>query len=68
MSTPNAWQHCSVCKKPIVYGATYFKCAISACNRKSFQLYFCSPNCWDAHNPGQNHRSPAYTEEVAPRR
>jgi hypothetical protein len=68
MSAPNAWQVCSVCKKSIGFGASYVKCAVSSCNRKSFQLYFCSVSCWDAHNPGQNHRNPGYTDEVAPRR
>ncbi len=61
------WNRCSVCKKPIQYGAPYLKCAISTCNRKRFQLYFCSDSCWDAHNPDQNHRNPAYTEHVAPK-
>jgi hypothetical protein len=61
------WNKCSVCKKPIAFGAPYLKCAISTCNRKRFQLYFCSDSCWDAHNPDQNHRNPAYTEHVAPK-
>ena len=61
------WQKCSVCKKLIAYGGPYLKCSISTCNRKRFQLYFCSDGCWDAHNPGQNHRNPGYTEHVAPR-
>ena len=68
MSSSDIWQQCSVCKKPILHGATYYKCAVSSCNRKSFRLYFCTPGCWDAHNPGQNHRNPGYTEEQAPRR
>ena len=61
------WQKCSICKKPIGFGAQYLKCAISTCNRKRFQLYFCSAECWDAHNPDQNHRNPGYTEHLAPR-
>ena len=65
--TAPMWQKCSVCKKPIQYGAPYLKCAVSTCNRKRFQLYFCSDSCWDAHNPDQNHRNPAYTEHVAPK-
>ncbi|MFL5378975.1 MAG: hypothetical protein ACJ787_13775, partial [Myxococcales bacterium] len=61
------WQKCSICKKAIDYGTQYLKCVISTCNRKRFQLYFCSAECWDAHNPDQNHRNPGYTEHVAPK-
>lgn len=60
------WSKCSVCKKSIPYGGSYFKCVISTCNRKSFQLQFCSDECWDAHNPDQNHRNPGFTEHKAP--
>ena len=62
----DGWARCSVCKKTIPYGGTYLKCVVSTCNRKRFQLQFCSDSCWDAHNPEQNHRNPAYTEHVAP--
>ncbi|MFL5312917.1 MAG: hypothetical protein ACJ79H_20990 [Myxococcales bacterium] len=61
------WQKCSVCKKAIAFGGQYLKCVVSTCNRKRFQLYFCSAECWDAHNPDQNHRNPAYTEHIAPK-
>ena len=40
---------------------------VSTCNRKRFQLQFCSDSCWDAHNPDQNHRNPGYTEHTAPK-
>lgn len=60
------WSKCSVCKKSIPFGGPYFKCVISTCNRKSFQLQFCSDACWDAHNPDQNHRNPGFTEHTAP--
>ena len=60
------WQRCSVCKSPIAFGGAYLKCGVSTCNRKRFQLYFCSDSCWDAHNPDQNHRNPSYTEHRAP--
>ena len=60
------WQKCSVCKKPIAFGGQYLKCVVSTCNRKRFQLFFCSGECWDAHNPDQNHRNPGYTEHIAP--
>src|SRR4051794_33628197 len=67
MTERPAWQKCSICKKPIEYGAQYLKCVVSTCNRKRFQLYFCSDECWDAHNPDQNHRNPGYTEHFAPK-
>jgi len=65
---PNQWNKCSVCKKPILFGGGYLKCVVSTCNRKRFQLLFCSDSCWDAHNPDQNHRNPGYTEHTAPAR
>ena len=43
------------------------KCVVSTCKRKRFQLYFCSAEYWDAHNPDQNHRKPRYTEHIAPK-
>lgn len=63
---PAQWNKCSVCKKAIPFGGAYLKCGASACNRKRFQLYFCSDSCWDSHNPDQNHRNPSFTEHVAP--
>ena len=63
---PGSWGKCSVCKKAIAFGAAYVKCTVSTCNRKRFQLIFCSGSCWDAHLPDFNHRDPAYTEHVAP--
>lgn len=63
---PGSWGKCSVCKKAIAFGAPYVKCTVSTCNRKRFQLIFCSGSCWDAHLPDFNHRDPAYTEHVAP--
>ena len=53
-------------RSPIAFGGAYLKCGVSTCNRKRFQLYFCSDSCWDAHNPDQNHRNPSYTEHRAP--
>jgi hypothetical protein len=61
-----SWGKCNICKKPIEWGGAYLKCTVSTCNRKRFQLYFCTDSCWDAHNPDFNHRSPGYTEHVAP--
>ena len=56
---------CSVCKKSISMGSVYYKCSVSTCNRKRFQLHFCSVDCWDAHVPGQRHRSAYCTEQLA---
>ena len=63
--TPN-WNKCSVCKKPLGFNATYYKCSVSTCNRVRFQLYFCSMGCWDAHLPGARHRSAYAIEHKAP--
>ena len=60
------WGKCNICKKPIPFGGPYLRCVVSTCNRKRFQLTFCSDSCWDAHNPDFNHRNPGYTEHVAP--
>ena len=61
------WSHCSVCKRPIPFGAIYYRCSVSTCNRKRRTLVFCSMDCWDAHLPDANHRSPYAIEENAPR-
>lgn len=47
---------CSTCKKTIDFGADYFRCSVSTCNRKRLELYFCSVPCWDAHVPEARHR------------
>jgi hypothetical protein len=60
------WRNCGTCKKPIAYNATYLKCSVSSCNRKRFQLVFCTLTCWDAHVPVMNHRNAWAEEERAP--
>ena len=50
------FRHCSTCKKPIDFGADYYRCSVSTCNRKRLELYFCSIPCWDAHVPEARHR------------
>lgn len=60
------WKRCSSCKKEIEFGATYFLCTVSTCNRKRTGLTFCSPDCWDQHLPIARHREAGYTEEKAP--
>ena len=53
-------------RRPSRSAALLLLLGVSTCNRKRFQLYFCSDSCWDAHNPDQNHRNPSYTEHRAP--
>lgn len=61
------WKTCATCKKPIPFGAKYWRCSVSTCNSGRFQLAFCSVACWDAHVPGMNHRQNVWAvEEKAP--
>ena len=63
-----AWKACSTCKKPIAFGGKYYRCSVSTCNSGRFVLSFCSVGCWDAHNPGMNHKPGTWAiEELAPR-
>lgn len=64
MSTPFAT--CGSCKRPIAWGARYYVCSVSTCNRARFQLAFCSVACWDAHSPVMNHRNAWAEERRAP--
>jgi hypothetical protein len=54
---------CSTCRKPIGFGARYYHCSVSTCNRPRTALYFCSVPCWDAHVPEARHRD-AWAEEA----
>ena len=66
---PDPWKPCASCKKPIAFGAKYYRCSVSTCNSGRFQLAFCTVNCWDAHVPGMSHRSNVWAiEERAPTR
>jgi LSD1 subclass zinc finger protein len=58
---------CSMCRKPIAYGAKYIRCSVTACNAGRMKLVFCTPSCWDAHLPTARHRSASYIEETATR-
>ena len=62
------WRKCNSCKKPIQYGALYWVCNVSTCNRKRTGLAFCEVSCWDAHVPGMNHRESWAEERKAPTR
>lgn len=61
-SKTDTWSLCSSCKKPIAFGAMYWVCDVSTCNRKRTGKVFCTVSCWDAHVPLMNHRQ-AYAEE-----
>ena len=50
------FKHCSICRKAIDFGADYYRCSVSTCNRKRLELFFCSVPCWDAHLPEARHR------------
>jgi len=59
---------CSTCRKPIAFGARYYRCSVSTCNRARTALYFCSVPCWDAHVPEARHRDAWAEETRAPSR
>jgi hypothetical protein len=57
------WMKCTECRTEIPYGATYWQCSVSTCNRSRMPLYFCSVVCWDSHLSTVRHRD-AYAVEV----
>lgn len=68
VADPNLWKKCSSCKKSIAFGALYWVCNVSTCNRKRTGLAFCTVACWDAHQPMMNHRESWAEERSAPSR
>jgi len=58
-----AWMKCTECRTEIPYGATYWQCSVSTCNRSRMPLYFCSVVCWDSHLSVVRHRD-AYAVDV----
>jgi hypothetical protein len=58
-----AWMRCTECRTDIPYGAIYWECSVSTCNRSRMPLYFCSVVCWDSHLSTVRHRD-AYAVEV----
>jgi hypothetical protein len=62
----NFWRKCSSCKKPIIFGQTYWICSVSTCNRPRTNLAFCNVGCFDAHIPIFNHRDAGAYEKKAP--
>ena len=69
MSTEaQGWKRCSSCKGPIGFGATWWACNVSTCNRPRTGLIFCTVSCWDAHLSVVNHRESWAVERKAPSR
>lgn len=64
---PKVWKRCNMCKKEIAWGALYWVCNVSTCNRKRTGLIFCSVTCWDAHVPGMNHKESWAEERRSPK-
>jgi hypothetical protein len=62
------WLKCTECKSEIAYGAKYFQCSVSTCNRSKFRLVFCSIVCWDSHLGDARHRDAWAEEARAPTR
>lgn len=67
MSSDGVWKRCSICKKDIRFGATYYVCNVSTCNRKRTGLTFCSVECWDGHLGMARHRESWAEERTAPK-
>ena len=64
----STYRTCTSCRAEIRYGATYFVCNVSTCNRARLGLFFCSVSCWDAHLPEARHRDAWAEERTAPTR
>ena len=63
------WRRCSTCKQPIVFGADYFVCNVSTCNRGGSKGFvFCTDTCWDAHLGIVRHRESWAVDAKAPTR
>ena len=66
MSDSDTWKQCSSCRKPIGFDRIYYLCSVSTCNRKRMPLFFCSVECWDAHDAGARHRNSWAEEKRSP--
>lgn len=64
----HTWHRCSICKREIGCGESYFSCSVSTCNRRRNPLYFCSLGCWEAHLPMMRHRDAWAEQQRAPSR
>ncbi len=63
---PETWMKCTECRKDIAFGAVYWQCSVSTCNRSRMPLYFCSVACWDSHLSMVRHRDAGAIEVRAP--
>jgi hypothetical protein len=66
MSEGRLWRRCNACKRSIEFGANYWICNVSTCNRKRTGLAFCSVSCWEVHLPEAKHREAWAVERTAP--
>ena len=64
----NAWSRCTACKRDIGFGAAYWQCSVSTCNRRNTDYTFCSVACWDSHLSTLRHREAWAVEANAPTR
>jgi hypothetical protein len=62
------WLRCTECKSEIAFGARYYKCSVSTCNRSKLRLVFCSVICWDSHLADARHRDAWAEDARAPTR
>jgi hypothetical protein len=60
------WLLCSACRSDIAFGAKYFQCSVSTCNRARTRLVFCSVACWDSHVATLRHRDAWAEDKIAP--
>lgn len=60
------WKKCTECRTDIAFGATYYQCSVSTCNRTRMPLVFCSVICWDSHLSSVRHRDAGAIEAEAP--
>ncbi|MFK7990230.1 MAG: hypothetical protein AB8I08_29690 [Sandaracinaceae bacterium] len=67
MTDDATWKNCSSCRKPIGFDTIHYLCSVSTCNRKRTAMFFCSVECWDAHDAGARHRSSWAEEKRSPK-
>jgi hypothetical protein len=60
------WKKCTECRTDIEFGAGYYQCSVSTCNRARMPLVFCSVVCWDSHLSTVRHRDAGAIEARAP--
>jgi histone H3/H4 len=68
LASDDIWRHCNICKAGIGFGAEYFVCSVSTCNRKRTGLNFCGLPCFEAHLPTARHRDAWAESQRAPSR